>query len=172
MPPARVWLGVALACAGLFLMTGAGAGPVAPGRGEALALAGAFAIAIEITLVGRFATRVDPRRLAIIECLTLVAGALALCGLGGVALPAAGLRWVGFAIGLGFASAALQLASNWAMRAVPPARAILIYASEPVWAAGFGALAGETMGPAAMLGGALILAALVVGARPEAYTNE
>jgi len=168
VPGMRLWIGVALACAGLTLMTGASAGDAAgpPGRGEAFALAGAFAIAAEITLVGRFAARVDPRRLAIAECGVVSVLALVLTWGSGTAWPAPHAAWLACAFGLGGASAFLQISTNWAMRSVPPTRATLIFATEPVWAAGFGALAGETMAPMAILGGGLILAALVVGALP------
>ncbi len=38
------------------------------------------------------------------------------------------------ALGLGAASAAIQVAMNWAQKSVSPTRATLIYAGEPVWA--------------------------------------
>jgi drug/metabolite transporter (DMT)-like permease len=59
LPPARTWLGVALACAGMMIMAGAGDGGF--GRGEAFALAAAFGIAGEILLMAQFAPRVDPQ---------------------------------------------------------------------------------------------------------------
>ncbi len=38
-------------------------------------------------------------------------------------------------LGLGIASAVIQLVMNWAQRQVDPAQAAIIYAGEPVWAA-------------------------------------
>ena len=50
------------------------------------------------------------------------------------------------------------------MRTIPATRATLIFALEPVWASLFGAMAGEKMGPGAIGGAGLILAALFVSA--------
>jgi hypothetical protein len=49
------------------------------------------------------------------------------------------------AIGLGLASALIQLTMNWAQRSVSPTRATVIYAGEPVWAGIVGRLAGERL---------------------------
>jgi drug/metabolite transporter (DMT)-like permease len=84
----------------------------------------------------------------------------------GQRLPPVEPVWLACAIFLGAASALLQVSVNWAMGSVPATRATLIYATEPVWAAGFGALAGERMGAGALLGSGLILAALIVN-RPK-----
>lgn len=56
------------------------------------------------------------------------------------------------AIGLGLASALIQLTMNWAQRSVSPTRATVIYAGEPVWAGIVGRLAGERLPGVALLG--------------------
>jgi drug/metabolite transporter (DMT)-like permease len=66
------------------------------------------------------------------------------------------------AIGLGLASALIQLTMNWAQRSVSPTRATVIYAGEPVWAGIVGRLAGERLPGVALLGGALIVIGVVV----------
>jgi drug/metabolite transporter (DMT)-like permease len=66
------------------------------------------------------------------------------------------------ALGLGAASAAIQVAMNWAQKSVSPTRATLIYAGEPVWAGLVGRIAGERLPALALLGGALIVAAVIV----------
>lgn len=164
LPPPLTWLSIGLACAGMMLMAGGGQGGF--GRGDALALGAALGIAAEILLVAHFAPRVDPRRLAVVECAVVSALALGLSLAFGQSLPPIEPVWLGCAVFLGAASALLQVSVNWAMRSVPATHATLIYASEPVWAAGFGALAGERMGLAALMGAGLILAALVVN-RPK-----
>ncbi|WP_163363461.1 EamA family transporter, partial [Enterobacter cloacae] len=65
-------------------------------------------------------------------------------------------------IGLGLASALIQLTMNWAQRSVSPTRATVIYAGEPVWAGIVGRLAGERLPGVALLGGALIVIGVVV----------
>jgi drug/metabolite transporter (DMT)-like permease len=46
------------------------------------------------------------------------------------------------AVGLGLASAVIQVAMNWAQKSVSPTRATLIYAGEPVWAGVIGRASG------------------------------
>lgn len=168
MPAARVWAGLALACAGLVLM----AGRQGAGGGDRIAallvLAGALCIAAEILLVGVFAGGVDPRRLAVVECVTL--GLLCMAGFAasGAPLPTPHPAWIVSALALGLASACLQIAVNWAQRSVSPARATLIYTMEPVWAGLFATLAGEHMGAPAIAGAALILASVLVSAERQA----
>jgi drug/metabolite transporter (DMT)-like permease len=59
-------------------------------------------------------------------------------------------------------SAVIQVAMNWAQKSVSPTRATLIYAGEPVWAGIVGRLAGERLPGVALLGGLLIVIAVVV----------
>ena len=65
-------------------------------------------------------------------------------------------------MGLGLTSAVIQVAMNWAQQSVSPTRATLIYAGEPVWAGVIGRIAGERFPPIAMVGAALIVAAVIV----------
>jgi drug/metabolite transporter (DMT)-like permease len=80
----------------------------------------------------------------------------------GESCPAVRPAWVASALGLGLASAFLQLTVNWALRTVPATRATLIFALEPVWAGMIGAAAGERMGPAGVAGAGMIVAAIAV----------
>lgn len=65
------------------------------------------------------------------------------------------------ALGLGMASAAIQVAMNWAQKSVSPTCATLIYAGEPV-AGIVGRIAGERLPAIALLGAGLIVAAVIV----------
>jgi drug/metabolite transporter (DMT)-like permease len=169
-PEAHVWLSVALATAGMVTL----ANPTGPsagggfGRGEAFALAATLAVATELLLMAQFAPRVDPRRLAVIECIAVSAYAAVVSWLTGQRLPPIAPFWLACAFGLGTASAFLQVSSNWAMRRVPAPRAMLIFATEPIWGGLFGALHGEPMGVSTWLGAALILAALLLNATRRA----
>ena len=168
MPALRVWIGLVLAGLELFLLAGAQDGGNPLKLGEALVLGGAFCVACEILLIGTFALRCDPRRLAFLECVTLAVLSLALSGAASEAWPTPSASWILPAAGLGIASAFLQVSVNWAQRTVSPARATLIYALEPVWAGIAGALAGEHMGPVQIVGAALIVAALVISTKKAA----
>ena len=118
--------------------------------------------------MAHFAPRVDPRRLAILECIAVSTYAALVSWLTGQRLPRIEPFWLGCALGLGAASAFLQVGSNWAMRRVPAPRAILIFATEPVWGGLFGALHGEPMGLTTLLGAALIVGALLLNATRRA----
>lgn len=161
-PHAMAWAGVALATAGLVLVAGPEAGGLAFGRGEVATLLGAIAIAGEIILIGRFAGTVDFRRVTVVQLLAASGLAFLLMPAAGETLPVSG-TWIAAAIGLGLASAVIQLTVNWAQRTVSPTRATVIYAGEPVWGGVVGRLAGDRLPPLALLGGALIVAAVVIG---------
>jgi drug/metabolite transporter (DMT)-like permease len=163
-PKPAIWVGLGLACVGLMLLAG-NLGNGGAGRGEGLVLIGAFSIAAEILALGLYAPQVDPRRLAVVECLFLSLLCLGTTWATQGHWPAPSPGWLLSAAALGLASAVLQISVNWAQRFVPPARATLIYALEPVWAALFGLAAGETMGAAAIAGAALILVSLVISGR-------
>ena len=164
-PERHVWISVGLATAGMVILSDpAGQAANGFGRGEAFALAATLAVATELLLMAHFAPRVDPRRLAVLECIAVSAYAAAVSWLTGQRLPPVAPFWLSCALGLGAASAFLQVSSNWAMRRVPAPRAMLIFATEPVWGGLFGALHGEPMGRSTLLGAALILAALLFNA--------
>ncbi|MEJ0047988.1 MAG: DMT family transporter [Rhodospirillales bacterium] len=168
-PEKHIWISVVLATAGMIALANPidvlpGRAATGFGRGDAFTLAATLAVATELLLMAQFAPRVDPRRLAILECVAVAIYAVAVSLLTGQRLPAIAPFWLACALGLGAASAFLQVSSNWAMRRVPAPRAMLIFATEPVWAGLFGALHGEPMGLSTLLGATLIISALVVNA--------
>jgi len=155
-PPTLV--AVALATAGLFLLTGA---DVRFSRGDALTLGCAVAFAAHILVVGEVAGRFDAVRLNRVQ-LGVVAGgaalALPLTGLGRVSGAAlAGAAFTGVvASALAFT---LQLHGQ---RYVGPAESALLLSLEPVFAGAFGYAVGERLGAAGVVGAALILVAVAV----------
>ncbi|WP_346014370.1 DMT family transporter [Rubrivivax gelatinosus] len=168
VPRPLALVGIVLAFAGLVLLAGPEAGGGAVGPGELATILSAFAIAAEILLIGRFARRVDVRRITAVQLLS--AGLLAWLVMPalGEPLPAFSWVWLGAALGLGVASVLIQLAINWAQRSVPPLRATIIYAGEPVWGGVVGRLAGDRLPPEAFAGAALVLlGTLVSGLRPR-----
>ena len=107
------WVGVALAFSGLVLLAGPQAGALNFSAGEAATLAGAAAIAAEIILIGLFAKSVDSRRVTAVQLLTAGLVSFALMPVLGESVPAFSWLWAGAAIGLGLASAVIQLTMNW-----------------------------------------------------------
>ncbi|MFY3083662.1 DMT family transporter [Achromobacter xylosoxidans] len=161
-PPGLMsWVGVALAFTGLVLLTGPEAGALHFSAGELATLAGAAAIAAEIILIGHFASSVDSRRVTAVQLLTAGLVSFALMPALGEAVPEFSWLWAGGAIGLGLASAVIQLTMNWAQKSVSPTRATVIYAGEPVWGGIVGRLAGERLPGLALVGAALIVAGVL-----------
>jgi drug/metabolite transporter (DMT)-like permease len=161
-PRLATCIGIALAFVGLVVIAHPSAGGFAIGVGVAVTLASSLAFAGEIILIGHYAERIDGGRVAAID-LTIVAisGLAAMAITGERAPPSSGMILLA-GIGLGVASAFIQITMNWAQRTVSPTRATLIYASEPVFAGAFGRLAGERLGASGWIGAALIFAGVVV----------
>lgn len=162
-PQLMSWVGIAFAFIGLILLAGPQAGTLRLTSGEIVTLLSAVAIAAEIILIGRFALKVDSRRITAVQL--LAGGTMSL-----LAMPVVGEKmpefhpvWLACAVGLGVASALIQLTMNWAQKVVSPTRATLIYAGEPVWGGVFGRLAGDRLPPLALLGAGLIVAGVVIG---------
>jgi drug/metabolite transporter (DMT)-like permease len=163
-----VAVGVVLATAGLWLLTHPGEGGF--GRGEWLTAFCALSYAGHIVALGHLAPRYRSLPLA-----TLQLGAVACCALAAtlvferptLALPLRAWLAIGF-LGV-FCTAAAVLAQTWAQRRIPAARAALLFALEPVFAAAIAALVlGERLSPGELLGGALVVGGVVAAERIDA----
>lgn len=160
-PRLASWVGVALAFVGLLLIAAPAEG-LSLGRGEALTLASTLAIALEIIFISLWAGRVDVARVTFIQLAVTSLLAFACMVPAGEAAPP--FSWIVTlsACGLGLMTALIQLVMNWAQRSVSATRATLIYAGEPVWAGLIGWIAGERLPASALLGGVLVVAAVIV----------
>ncbi|MEU1285637.1 DMT family transporter [Kitasatospora sp. NPDC005856] len=162
-PKPAAMLGIAFALTGLILLAGPGAvGGAAWGSGELATLGSAVAGAGEIVLISRFAGRVDLRRITVVQLLTASVLSFLAMPAAGESLPAFSWVWLAAAVGLGAASAVIQLTMNWAQQSVPAVRATLIYSGEPVWGGIVGRLAGDRLPGMAILGAALIVLGVFV----------
>ncbi|MGS0648987.1 DMT family transporter [Komagataeibacter melomenusus] len=155
------WVGIGLAFGGLMLLAGTGATQGGFGRGEWATVLCAVSVAAEIMLISRCATLGDSRRITVVQL--LVAGLLALLAMpvAGERLPAFSWIWVAGGIGLGAGSMLVQLAMNWAQKAVSPTRATIIYAGEPVWGGIVGRMAGDPLPVTSVLGAGCIVAGVL-----------
>lgn len=160
-PRLMSWIGIALAFIGLMLLTAPEAGSLELSEGAVATLASALAIAGEILLIGHFAPRVDSARVTVVQLMSAGLFSFAAMPLFGEDLPGFSWVWLAAGVGLGLASAVIQLAMNWAQKSVSPTRATVIYAGEPVWAGVFGRIAGERLPALAWLGAAFILAGVL-----------
>ena len=155
-------LGIMLAFAGLMLLSGPSGASLNFSSGEIATLISAVAIAAEIILISAYAGKVDVRRVTVVQLSTASILAFILTVPTQEAVPDFSWLLLISAVGLGAASAVIQLAMNWAQKSVSPTRATLIYAGEPVWAGIAGRLAGERLPGIALLGAVLIVAAVIV----------
>ena len=159
LPERRVVAGVALAVAGLWLLTGSGGGAL--GWGEVLTLGCAVGFAGHLVVVGRTTGALDPVRFTFIQLLTVGL----VCGVPGLALGGYDLgrdAWLA-AVFTGVLATALAFFCMVAgQRVVPSSRAALILLVEPVSAALLGVATGEHLGGRGLAGAALILVAILV----------
>ncbi|VXC91037.1 Threonine/homoserine efflux transporter RhtA [Pseudomonas sp. 8Z] len=157
-----IWLGASLAVVGMFLLSVGDDFSVAPG--DWLQLTGAFVWGVHVLLVGFFASRHDPLRLALIQFITcaVISLFLALCfesaTLDGVIEAAPAILYGGLlGVAVGFT---LQVV---AQQHAIASHAAIILSLEAVFAAIAGALLlDEVLAPGGYLGCALMFAGMLI----------
>jgi drug/metabolite transporter (DMT)-like permease len=161
-----VWLGVALAAAGLALLSLQIADPASAdlsvNPGDLLVLGCALAFACQILLTGRFAPRYDPLLLTFgqIVVVALLAGIAGLL-LESPPVPTGSVLFAAAFTGVLATSLAFGIQTT-AQRFTSPTRTALIYSTEPMFAAIFSfLLIGEVLGLRQLVGCALILAGMI-----------
>ncbi|WP_404939684.1 DMT family transporter [Pseudomonas atacamensis] len=155
-------IGIMLAFTGLMLLSGPSGAALNFSPGEIATLISAVAIAAEIILISTFAGQVDVRRVTVVQLAVTAVLSFLLVVPTGEVIPDFSWLLLATALGLGAASAAIQVAMNWAQKSVSPTRATLIYAGEPLWAGIVGRIAGERLPAIALVGAGLIVAAVIV----------
>ncbi len=161
-PGVMAWVGVLLAFTGLMLLAAPSSTDMTLSVGELLTLIGTLGMAAEIILIGAYAGKVNVKRVTVVQLATASVAAFLMMVPTGESVPPYSHYLLYSAIGLGLASAIIQLTMNWAQRSVSPTRATVIYAGEPVWAGLVGRLAGERLPGIALLGCALIVLGVLV----------
>jgi drug/metabolite transporter (DMT)-like permease len=164
--PRALWLGVALAVAGLLLLSGIPGGSTA---GNALVLASALAAALQIVAMERFAPLYDARVLTFLMMVTafVACGTLALAT-GEIEVPRGWTVWSALLVTGLFSGALGYLVATWVQARTTAARAALVFTLEAPFAALFGVLlADEVLGWEGWLGCAVIMSGILV-AEPAA----
>jgi drug/metabolite transporter (DMT)-like permease len=161
---------LALASAGLILvLAGAAAGTLDP-LGTALALGAAAVYSAYILISEGVAERLGPHALSTLVC-TGAATTLTLAGLAGGDLDPGGVSATGFAWlgGLALVSTVGAIALFFAgLRRVGPAAASILSTLEPLVTVALAfAVFGESLGPAQLAGGALVLLAVLAVRAPS-----
>ncbi|HUR78416.1 MAG TPA: DMT family transporter [Acidimicrobiales bacterium] len=158
LPGGRIALAVLVTTAGLWLLTG---GAASIGRGEVLTLGCAAAFAFHVLFIGFWAPRFDVSWFMGLQLLWVSAACL-VPGLAQGGFDFGAEAWRG-AIYTGIGASAIALALQaYGQQVLPPTRTALLLMIEPVSAALIGYGAGERLSVAGLLGGALILAGVVL----------
>ncbi len=168
---AASWVGAALAAVGLYFLSAAGSLDV--NRGDWFVLGCAFFWAVHILVIGHYATRTDPLKLAAVQFAT---GAVlsALAALVSEEITVEGIvaaRWAvlysgAFSVGIAFT---LQVVGQ---RRAPPAHAAVLLSLESVFAALCGWLVlSETLTQAQILGCALMLLGTLVSRLLQSHND-
>jgi drug/metabolite transporter (DMT)-like permease len=158
----QVLLAVALSLVGMVLL--AGGGPEGANWGDLLTLLCASALGLHIALLSRYAASYDAGALTLAQILAMaLLFVLVWPFFEPVALPPPGV-WVALLVTGLLASAGAFLVQTTVQQHIPAARTAIILTMEPVFAAIFGYwLAGDRLVALQILGGVLILCALVIG---------
>jgi drug/metabolite transporter (DMT)-like permease len=155
------WAAAAVSVAGLYLLTGAGGRLEL--RGDGFELLCALAFSAHILATSRAAGRHHVGALLAVQLGVVGVACLAAAGAAGqLEAPRGATVWSALLVTSLVASALGFFIQTFAQRHAPPARTALILAAEPAFAGLFGWLfADDRLSPAAWLGAALILAAIV-----------
>jgi drug/metabolite transporter (DMT)-like permease len=160
-PGAATLAGVVLAFAGLWLLSGGGAGGWTVGDSRVVLCA--LAYSLHMIVLGGPGRSHDSRPLTLVQLATVavVCGAISIAT-EPVGLPRDGSVWVALVVTGVFASAMAFAIQTYAQRHLSPTKTALILITEPAFGGIFGWIAGERLGVGGAVGAALILGGMVV----------
>jgi len=152
------WLGVAVATAGLALLSLHG---LSVGRGEAITLLCALAFALHIVGLGEWTTARDAYGLAVVQLTTVAVVSIVVAAPDSLAPPPDAGVWGAILLTALAATAVGFLVQTWAQAHLAPTRAAVVMTMEPVFAGIFGvAFGGDDLTARVVTGGLLVLVAM------------
>jgi drug/metabolite transporter (DMT)-like permease len=164
LPSKRRVMAILISIVGLFLLTGIGAF----NRGDALTLIAAFTYAVHIVLTAKFVQRSDPYSLAFQQFLTTGILSLLIALIASQPLGTTTTTWYIILFLAVFPTALAFLIQAIAQQHTGPVKVALIFALEPVFAAVFAwTVGGELFTIKTIIGGLLIVAAMIIAELPE-----
>lgn len=158
-PGARTWGAILVATTGLAVLSLRG---VSFGLGESLTVASAALFALQIVALGRWVSVKDAYGLAAVQLVTVGLVSLAAAAPSGIGLPASAGMWGAVVLTAVAATAFAFVVQSWAQSHLSATAAAVVFTTEPVFAALFAWIAGEHLGWAVVVGGALVVAAMLV----------
>lgn len=154
------WCAVALATAGLGVLTLEG---FSMGYGESLTLVAAVLYALHIVGLGAWSRPDQALGMSIVQLYLVAIVCLVSTAPDGITVPSETRDWLSILYMAVFAAALAMLAQTWAQAHLPPTRTAIIMSMEPVFAAFFAvSLGGESVGGRMIIGGVMVLSAMLV----------
>jgi drug/metabolite transporter (DMT)-like permease len=154
------WAAVLLAAIGLAVLTLNG---LSVGYGEALTFVAAMLYALHIVGLGAWSTATDAMGLAILQLIVIAVVCLVCTVPDGLVLPDRPSDWLSLLYMALIPGALGIVGQTWAQAHLPPTRTAIVMSMEPVFAAFFAVLlGGESLTSRMLLGGAFVLAAMLV----------
>ncbi len=158
--PATTWTAVALATAGLGVLTLNG---FSIGYGEALTLLSSLFFALHIVGLGAWSRPGEALGMSIVQIFVVSALCFVATAPSGVVLPHEPRDWISVLYMALIAGALGMVGQTWAQARLSPTRTAIIMSMEPVFAALFAiALGGESMTSRMALGGLMVLSAMLL----------
>jgi len=173
VPGFRAIVGIVISFIGLSLISLNGSRSLQLGIGEWLMIGAALTTALHIVVVGKYAPETDATRLAVLQIVVVALfSGIAMAVRGGTPhLPAPNVIASAGFMAL-FATAFALVVMARVQQNICSTKATLIYAMEPVWAGGFGVLAGEAMRASAVGGCGLIFTGVLIGSLSSSVHNK
>ncbi len=159
------WGAVLLATAGLGVLTldGPSLFSGAVGYGEAITLVASLIYALHIVGLGAWSTPSEALGMSVVQLIVIAVVCLVATAPDGIVLPDRGRDWLAIIYMALVAGALGLLAQTWAQAHLAPTRTAIIMSTEPVFAAFFAVLlGGEVVTGRMLLGGLMVLAAMLV----------
>ena len=154
------WAAVALALAGLGVLTLSG---FSVGYGEALTFVSALLYALHIVGLGAWSNAREALGMTIVQLAVITVVCFVATIPDGVVLPDNSRDWIAVVYMAVFAGALALAGQTWAQAHLAPTRSAIIMSMEPVFAAFFAVLlGGESLTGRMLVGGAMVLTAMLV----------
>ena len=158
--PPITWVAVALATVGLGVLALNG---FSIGYGELITLSSAFLYALHIVGLGAWSSAQDAVGMTILQIMVIAVVCTLATVHDGIVLPDRTSDWVSVGYMAVVVGALGLLGQTWAQAHLPPTRSAIIMSMEPVFAAFFAVLlGGELLTGRMVLGGAMVLTAMLV----------
>ena len=158
--PPITWAAVVLATIGLGVLALDG---FSIGYGEFITLVSAILYALHIVGLGAWSTVQDALGMTILQVIVIAVVCTASTVHDGIVLPDRASDWVSVIYMAVVAGGLALLAQTWAQAHLPPTRSALIMSMEPVFASFFAVwLGGEELTSRLLVGGSMVLAAMVI----------